>query len=599
MMKPSAYTSELVEKFESEFPAGWIDNQFVWDGSSGKRENLKIGSSKILSYKRLAFCNYAKMVLSGDYLEYDASSALKQLEQFFTEEIVPEGKDTKNKLLMSYSKMLDSLKISNDIVRYHVENVLSRFEQKNENDFLSVIKINKELPDDDKLLRLLDTICKACWLEYNFSYNEHYIKNVLITKEDLLEISSLDEETAFIRDATVRKLDFLLYKLSRFSRNGKITYNYNFKHVDLHHDNIRKGCYGEMATLFCEYLDPNTISSEKVLEWQIKSHDKDVKLWSLTMLMRYYAKVFRNSTQIDHLLDINNTQFKDTLPIESNIVNAYADKSARNYMYNSRFSFRCQYMKDYSLKQMRTDLDEIEAIQNETLIINYHPYQKAFEFSLKKTLEHMHSGEPKNVVEDDVEYLQYYYEKFKKSLEWCKKYQPYSMQLRYKFSTIVDKKEDNEGKTTQSINVFCPSSFMRPLRFSYLQEKKVEFETKLYMLRNDLESYEERKQVLAMKQEMDAKIEQVNKKAFEQMSFFSSVVIFLVGLITIFTGNDNTVPLIDKFQYVIILGVLLLLFVSLGHFVITPRYENRKPWIFGGLTILFVIALLWYFFRSF
>lgn len=598
-MEPSRYTSELVEKYKSEFPAGWIDSQFIWEGRTGKGENLKSGLGKILSYRKQAFCNYAKVILSGDFLEHDVATALKQLEEFFTEEVVPKGKDTRNKLLISYSQMLDSLKISNDIVRYHVENVRNRYEQKNENDFLTVIKINKVLPSDDTFLRLLDTICDACWLEYCFSYNEHFIKNVLITKEELLDINSLDPDVSFIRDVTVRKLDFLLYKLSRFSKNGKITYNYNFKHVDFRYEEVGKGCYGEMIEHFSEYLDPNTISSDKVLEWQSKSHDKDVNLWSLTMLMRYYAKVFKNISQIDNLLLLNDKQFDDSLPTESNVVNAYADKSARNYMYNSRFSFRCQFLKDYSLQQMRADLDEIEAIQNETLIINYHPYQKAFEFALKKALEHMRSGVQKRIIEEEIDYLQNYYEKFKKALDWCKKYQPYAMQLRFKFSTIVDVQKDHEGNILQSIEVFCPSSFMRPLRFSYLQEKKVEFETKLYMLRNDLESYEERSQIKAMKQEMETKMEEANKKAFEQMSFFSAVVIFLVGLITIFTGNDAKVPLVDKFQYVIILGVLLLLFVCLGHFVVTPRYEKSKTWIFGGLTATFLIILLWFFIKHF
>ena len=140
---------------------------------------------------------------------------------------------------------------------------------------------------------------------------------------------------------------------------------------------------------------------------------------------------------------------------------------------------------------------------------------------------------------------------------------------------------------------------MRPLRFSYLEEKKVEFETKLYMLRNDLEYYDERSQIKAMKHEMETKMEEANKKAFEQMSFFSAVVIFLVGLITIFTGNDAKIPFTDKFQYVIILGVLLLLFVCLGHFVITPRYEKVKSWAFGVLSLSFILMLLWYFIKTF
>ena len=84
-MEPSKYASELVEKYKSEFPAGWIDSQFNWDGRTGKGENLKAGIGKILSYRKLAFCNYAKIVLSGDFLEHDVTTTLKQLEEFFTE----------------------------------------------------------------------------------------------------------------------------------------------------------------------------------------------------------------------------------------------------------------------------------------------------------------------------------------------------------------------------------------------------------------------------------------------------------------------------------------------------------------------------------
>ena len=93
----------------------------------------------------------------------------------------------------------------------------------------------------------------------------------------------------------------------------------------------------------------------------------------------------------------------------------------------------------------------------------------------------MRNGELKSVIEEDVQYLQNYYEKFKRSLEWCKKNQPYTMQLRFSFSTIIDEQKDSEGNVIQSVSVFCPSSFMRPLRFSDLQEKRVEFETKLML----------------------------------------------------------------------------------------------------------------------
>lgn len=52
-------------------------------------------------------------------------------------------------------------------------------------------------------------------------------------------------------------------------------------------------------------------------------------------------------------------------------------------MYNSRFSFLCQCDKQYTYEQMRKDLQEIEALQAQTFIMNYHPYQTAIDFSLK------------------------------------------------------------------------------------------------------------------------------------------------------------------------------------------------------------------------
>lgn len=127
---------------------------------------------------------------------------------------------------------------------------------------------------------------------------------------------------------------------------------------------------------FWSFIDVERIDPDRILQWQKESHAKSVDMWKYAFLMRYYVKKTKSIQQIDHLLSLSEKHYSESILLEDNIVNHYAARSMRNYMYNSRFSFLCQYDKAYCFKSLKDDIEQIEAIQNETFIYNYHPYEK-------------------------------------------------------------------------------------------------------------------------------------------------------------------------------------------------------------------------------
>lgn len=232
---------------------------------------------------------------------------------------------------------------------------------------------------------------------------------------------------------------------------------------------------------------------------------------------------------------------------------------------------------------MKNDLSKIESIQAETFIENYHPYQTAVEFTIKIIDKKLSNYEVFEDVSSLFNDLISYFEKYKKCIAWCKKYQPYLVQLRYKFSCITF--EGCDFKT------FCPSSFCRPLRFKELDEKVFEYASKIAQL--NYETHNQGKKRMLM--EAISKIDNMERKNMEQMGLFITLTTFLIGLLSIFIGNDGNVTIIEKMNYVIILGLILIIFVSLGFFVISKTCNNLKKTIFivllvGAIASVFLLC---------
>ena len=248
-------------------------------------------------------------------------------------------------------------------------------------------------------------------------------------------------------------------------------------------------------------------------------------------------------------------------------------------MYNSRFSFLCQHEKDYTYELMKVDLQKIESIQAQTLIYNYHPYQTALNYVIKEIeskLSHVQFEDISQLVCD----LKKYYKKFKTNVAWCKKCQPYLVQLRYNFSSV--KFDDCDFKT------YCPSSFCRPLRFKDLDEDIISYASKIAFLENESKNQNNRKLILDAK----SKIDNMERKNMEQMGLFITITTFLVGLLSIFIGNDGSVSIIEKMHYVIALGCILTVFVCVGYFAVRDKYDTKKSCLFVLLMFLSSYSVL-------
>lgn len=574
----SKYTQTVLDKFNTTFPDNWIEN-LNWSNSA--KMAFAEGIQTIDHFREDTVVQLSKLVLSGDHLLNETFSLNGLLTKIngLIEDVVFK-KVLKVKLIFEYQSMLKDLIDIIRLVKNHIEQTKKKYLPDN-----LVISANfftyQDRNNRHKMVNLMSLICESCNVEYSFSYNELYINNLLLLRQYLLdERQKQNGELSHILLAVLTKVELLLSKLSAFFDNKKISYYHDWKLETIELDCPDKYPKEDFRFLFQKYLEPSSLDNITILEWQQDSLQQDVSMWKLAFLMRYYTKCTNSIEQIDNLLRLaihHHDEYERGN--EHNVVNDCASRSFLNYMYNSRFSFLCQHEKDYTYKLMKVDLQKIESIQAQTLIYNYHPYQTALNYVIKEIeskLSHVQFEDISQLVCD----LKKYYKKFKTNVAWCKKYQPYLVQLRYNFSSV--KFDDCDFKT------YCPSSFCRPLRFKDLDEDIISYASKIAFLENESKNQNNRKLILDAK----SKIDNMERKNMEQMGLFITITTFLVGLLSIFIGNDGSVSIIEKMHYVIALGCILTVFVCVGYFAVRDKYDTKKSCLFVLLMFLSSCSVL-------
>lgn len=574
----SKYTQTVLDKFNTTFPDNWIEN-LNWSNSA--KMAFAEGIQTIDHFREDTVVQLSKLVLSGDHLLNETFSLNGLLTKIngLIEDVVFK-KVLKVKLIFEYQSMLKDLIDIIRLVKNHIEQTKKKYLPDN-----LVISANfftyQDRNNRHKMVNLMSLICEPCDVEYSFSYNELYINNLLLLRQYLLdERQKQNGELSHILLAVLTKVELLLSKLSAFFDNKKISYYHDWKLETIELDCPDKYPKEDFRFLFQKYLEPSSLDNITILEWQQDSLQQDVSMWKLAFLMRYYTKCTNSIEQIDNLLRLafhHHDEYERGN--EHNVVNDCASRSFLNYMYNSRFSFLCQHEKDYTYELMKVDLQKIESIQAQTLIYNYHPYQTALNYVIKEIeskLSHVQFENISQLVCD----LKKYYKKFKTNVAWCKKYQPYLVQLRYNFSSV--KFDDCDFKT------YCPSSFCRPLRFKDLDEDIISYASKIAFLENESKNQNNRKLILDAK----SKIDNMERKNMEQMGLFITITTFLVGLLSIFIGNDGSVSIIEKMHYVIALGCILTVFVCVGYFAVRDKYDTKKSCLFVLLMFLSSCSVL-------
>lgn len=574
----SKYTQTVLDKFNTTFPDNWIEN-LNWHSSA--KMSFAEGIQTIDNFREDTVVQLSKLVLSGDHLVNETFSLNGLLTKIngLVEDVVFK-KVLKVKLAFEYQSMLKDLMDIIRLVKNHIEQTKKKYLPDN-----LVISANfftyQDRNNRHKMVNLMSLICESCEVEYSFSYNESYINHLLLLRQYLLdERQKQNGELSHILLAVLTKVELLLSKLSAFFDNKKISYYHDWKLETIELDCPDKYPKEDFRFLFQKYLEPSSLDNITILEWQQDSLQQDVSMWKLAFLMRYYTKCTNSIEQIDNLLGLAIHHHEEyERGNEHNVVNDCASRSFLNYMYNSRFSFLCQYKKDYTYELMKIDLQKIESIQAQTLIYNYHPYQTALNYAIKEIeskLSHVQFEDISQLVCD----LKKYYKKFKTNVAWCKKYQPYLVQLRYNFSSV--KFDDCD------FNTYCPSSFCRPLRFKDLDEDIISYASKIAFLENESKNQNNRKLILDAK----SKIDNMERKNMEQMGLFITITTFLVGLLSIFIGNNGSVSITEKMHYVVALGCILTTFVCVGYFAVRDKYDTKKSCLFVLLMILSSYSVL-------
>lgn len=571
----SEYTQKELDSFKATFSSTWIDT-LKWSASA--KRAFAEGMHVINVFREGFVVNLSKLVLSGDHLLKETKSLdeLLAILNGMIEDVDPR-KTLKIRLTLEYQSMLKDLIDVIRLVKNHIRQTKKRFHPNN------IVISGNFIPFDrnrHRLVRVMDLVCDSCEDEYNFSYNDDYIRQLLLHHQYLADYrDKSDGKLRIVLNAVFCKIELLLGKLSAFSVNKRISYYHDLELGTIELEQPDKYDKDDFRFLFQIYLEPSKLDDATILEWQQESLKENVAMWQLAFLMRYYTKCTKSIQQIDNLIELANIHHKEDVKSETrNIVNDYSDRSFMNYMYNSRFSFLCQCDKQYTYDQMRNDLQKIEAIQADTFIMNYHPYQTAIDYTLS-VLNNILSQDRYEDISHYVRDLKEYFHKFKSNVAWCKKNQPYLVQLRFDFSSIIFK--DCDFKT------FCPSSFCRPLRFKDLDEKIVAYAGKIANLEYEAQNQRSRKVILEAK----SKIDNMERKNMEQMGLFITITTFLVGLLSIFIGNNGSVSIAEKMLYVIALGCILIIFVCLGYFAVCEKYNKGKCLLFGVLMILSAISI--------
>lgn len=418
----SVYTQNVIDDFNKKFKDQWIE-EFDW--VSSEEQAYAKGAQRISSFIQKLVVQYSKLVLSGKYL-INETKTLDDLQDIINsnlEDIVPQ-KNLKNKLSCIFQEMLNDIATSIRVIKNHIALTQKRFHPNNLVISLNLISYNKYRHHE---LKILDLVCDSCEMEYNFSYNDDYIKKLLYIRQYVYDNKDKnDKELKIILNAVLSKLELLLGKLSVFSKNKKIYYYHNLKLETIELEKPDKYPKEDFRNLFQKYLEPSTLDSDIILQWQQNSMKEGVDMWKLAFLMRYYTKQTKCIEQIDKLIELTDYHNKDDLKQHNqNVVNDYARRSFLNYMYNSRFDFLCNCDKDYSYEKMKNDLSKIESIQAETFIENYHPYQTAVKFTIKVIENKISNHENFENVSSLVADLKGYFKKYKDCIAWCKDYQPY------------------------------------------------------------------------------------------------------------------------------------------------------------------------------
>lgn len=582
-MAESVYTQKVVESFDRYF------SKEIIAGLHGEKAYMKYRDFfNFINFFRYDMTQqYAQLVLSGDHLINeinDIDTLLGRLDILMSNDL-NEGDIAYLHINEEVDKLLQDIRIATKLVQFHAKTINDYYEHNAEAYVIDSNELRKGKSAGTVYVDILKVICDLCLAEYRFSYDEGYIRMLLLYRARIVEFSNLNIPSTIhaVIWAALEKVEFLLSKLALYSKNKKISYNIDYQtHTITLNEENNQSDDNAFRRLCLYFYDPKRITEKEAIQWLEEANQKNSSMWTMVFLMRYYCKCTQSIQQIDNLLRLGERHYEEYQREERNKVNDRASKFFINYLYNSRFSFLCKNLEQYRYEEMKKDLNHIAMIQDNTGIHNYHPYQKACDYMIEYIKAKLRDTTYTQTLKEEWNFLNDCYKRLRENTEWCSHHQPYLMQFLYKFSTIKTEFGD--------IQVYFPSSVSRPLKFREIEEKVIEIGNAVQWLDLQIEHQEEKAKIV----EAQKKIEGIENANLKHLGYFISVTSFLIGLLSIFIGNEGGVSIYEKMEYVTALGIILLLFVGVGYFALTDNIKNKsKYWTLFVLLVALAGVFGW------
>ena len=584
-MRESYTIIKIVKEYNERFKGNWIES-LCWKDDTSSQKSYTQGCTTIDEFITFIFVNIGESVLQGEFLRYKYNN-LRDFCESYRDDILPDlHNEFKRKLQLNFQQLNDELYDVLNIYRLYIQSFENKLLQSGKNNIVNAI--SRHSPDFSiERFQALYTIIKACFQEYELSYNEKYIQSLILRKDDLSKFGEKHDnlEIKNIVKIVLFKIDFLLKKLSHLSPNNTIEYFLDFKQQSIQvttPSNIEH----ELDSYFQYFLKPDTIPHDRVSEWQLLCQRKEARIWQLVLLMRHYTQVTKSKNQINNLLSHYQELHNKLLQKEWCLFDKYALRTIKNYMYNSRFSFITKD-KNSTYQEVVDSLNKIIDLQSETQIHNFHPYKKAVIYFVSHIRTCIQKEENLSSIKEKEVYLsKTIMPKLEDSFKWCQQNQFYPFQLMRNDCKVRIKE--------LSMMLFSPSSFSRPIRYEQLSEAIMSLKMDVISLGNEIRLYEEHKKTLAIKEEL----EKSKRTQVEILGIFAALLTFFIGCLTIFTNANKNVSIIETIKHISYLGIILLLFISTGYFFVTDKPKKWKAIFFGSMILLYTSILVKVFFIS-
>ncbi len=566
-MKPSVELNNIIKRFKQDFPENWIEN-LIWDNDIKSKDSHGIGLTKIQGFTNFIFTELSKAILEGKFLYQSYDYAQTFCEELMDESGIEDNDRFKNDLQNQFQDLKNNLQNVLQYFRLNISVINNKIVLEKPDYLINAIS-TKKVHENGTLFELLCRIIEICIHEYELSYEDGYIRNLILFRKTLSRVKQNDPSVQNVLDSVSQKITFLLHKLSHFSQNKSIKFALDFKEQAITPQT-------EVATIypyFDYFLNPQEIRAKEILAWQEECNKNKAKTWQMVLLMRYYSKVTKSQNQVDNLLSHYEDFYKKKNKTPLLPFDKYALKTIKNYMYNCKLSLlisdkNCTYEAVIQL------LNDIINVQVETLIQNFYPYKKAITFLLTHIKECIKKGNDIQDIESKKAYLDTLIPKLEESYKWCKDYQFYPFQLMKSDCTMPIKE--------LNIILFSPSTFSRPIKYDELLDQINDCKADSTALDIEIQMYKERQNLLDIKKEINA-----NRKTYiEILGIFSGIITFLFGSIQLFGRAD--ISYTQSLTNILSLGLVLCIFIAL----ITVTISLEKKYRLWGIVCIVVIAIV-------